>query len=89
MTYFRSISQIAFGAVIALMLSTQAAASTDFRQIADYFVIPLDPLIDYQQQPSLGRDYTRYYNYQRRHSNNGGLSPKQFEDNYFRKLDSV
>ena len=25
-----------------------------------------------------------YYNYQRRHSNNGGLSPKQFEDNYFR-----
>ena len=30
-----------------------------------------------------------YYDYQRRHSNNGGLSPKQFEDNYFRKLDSV
>jgi putative transposase len=30
-----------------------------------------------------------YYNYQRRHSNNGGLSPKQFENNYFRKLDSV
>jgi len=27
-----------------------------------------------------------YYNHQRRHSNNGGLSPKQFEDNYFRKL---
>jgi len=61
MTYFRSISQIAFGAVIALMLSTQTAASTDFRQIADYFAIPLDPLIDYQQQPSLGRDYTRYF----------------------------
>jgi len=30
-----------------------------------------------------------YYNYQRRHSNNGGLSPKQFEDNYFRQLESV
>ena len=30
-----------------------------------------------------------YYNYQRRHSNHCGLSPKQFEDNYFRKLDSV
>ena len=30
-----------------------------------------------------------YYNSQRRHSNNGGLSPKQFEDNYFRKLSSV
>ena len=30
-----------------------------------------------------------YYNYQRRHSDNGGLSPKQFEDNHFSKLDSV
>ena len=30
-----------------------------------------------------------YYNYRRRHSNNGGLSPKQFEDNYFRQLESV
>ena len=30
-----------------------------------------------------------YYNYQRRHSNNGGLSPKQFEDNYFRQLERV
>jgi putative transposase len=30
-----------------------------------------------------------YYNYRRRHSDTGGLSPKQFEDNYFRKLDSV
>ena len=30
-----------------------------------------------------------YYNYRCRHSNNGGLSPKQFEDNFFRKLDSV
>ena len=30
-----------------------------------------------------------YCNHQRRHSNNGGLSPKQFEDNYFRKLSSV
>jgi putative transposase len=30
-----------------------------------------------------------YYNYRRRRSHTGGLSPKQFEDNYFRKLDSV
>jgi hypothetical protein len=61
MTHFRSISQIAFGAFIALVSSTQTAANNDFRQIADYFAIPLDPLIDYQQQPSLGRDYTRYF----------------------------
>jgi len=61
MTHFRSISQIAFGAFIALVSSTQTAANSDFRQIADYFAIPLDPLIDYQQQPSLGRDYTRYF----------------------------
>lgn len=30
-----------------------------------------------------------YYNHRRRHGNNGGVSPKQFEDNYFRKLSSV
>ena len=30
-----------------------------------------------------------YYNYKRRHSNNGDLSPKQFEDDYFRKLERV
>ena len=30
-----------------------------------------------------------YYNDERRHSNNGGLSPKQFEDYYFWKLDRV
>jgi putative transposase len=30
-----------------------------------------------------------YSNPQRRHSNNGALSPKQFEDNYFRKVSSV
>ena len=37
----------------------------------------------------LGQYIGGYYNYQRRHSNNGGLSPKQFEDNYFRQLESV
>ncbi|WP_445775373.1 hypothetical protein [Shewanella sp.] len=30
-----------------------------------------------------------YYNDQRRHSNNGGLSPKQFKDDYSRKLERV
>lgn len=30
-----------------------------------------------------------YYNYQRRYSENGGLSPKQFEDNAPRTLDSA
>ena len=61
MSHFRSISQIAFGAVIALMSSTHTAASTDFRQIADYFAIPLDAVVDYQQQPSLGKNYAQYF----------------------------
>lgn len=61
MSHFRSITQIAFGAVIALMSSTHTAASTDFRQIADYFAIPLDAVVDYQQQPSLGKNYAQYF----------------------------
>lgn len=30
-----------------------------------------------------------YYNYQCRRNNNGGLSPKQFEDSYITKLEGV
>lgn len=61
MTISIFIRKFTVGIAIALMSSTQSFASADFKQIAEYFVLPLDAMVDYKQQPSLGKEYSQYF----------------------------
>lgn len=61
MTISRSIGHLSFVVFLSLMIANRSLADSDFRQMASYFGLPLDPVIDYQQQPSLGADYRQYF----------------------------
>ena len=61
MKSFASISQLLCAITIGLASSISVFANTEFRQIADYFSISLNPVVEYEQSPSLGQAYSQYF----------------------------
>ena len=59
--FFRFSRQCSLYFSLGLIVATQSSANDDFRQIADYFELPLNPVIGYEQQIGLGPEYRRYF----------------------------
>ena len=59
--FFRFSRQCLLYFSLGLIVATQSSANDDFRQIADYFELPLNPVIGYEQQIGLGPEYRRYF----------------------------
>jgi len=59
--FFRFSHQCLLILFLGLTAATQSSANDDFRQIAEYFDIRLNPVIVYEQQTVPGPDYRRYF----------------------------
>ena len=59
--FFRFSRQCLLYFSLGLIVANQSSANDDFRQIADYFELPLNPVIGYEQQIGLGPEYRRYF----------------------------